>query len=352
MKFTPREQETTIEEIVVQVGRTGILTPVARLTPVNIGGVTVKRATLHNREEVARKDVRVGDRVRVVRAGDVIPDVVARVPRRGERRGRPFVMPPRCPECGTALVHEGPFDRCPNGLACPAQLRGAIQHFASRDALDIRGLGRETVDRLVSRKLVHSVADLFVLTEDDLRRLEGFGAISARKLVAALARARRTELSRFVYALGIPGLQTARDLERHVGRLVTLQASTEKELQQVRGVGPAAARAIATFFGTRENRETIASCLSRGLEIEAPARTAARGPLTGKTVVFTGGLPTLTRHAAAELVAGAGGRVATSVSRQTDLVVAGADPGAKLARAKRLGVRIVEEKELLTLVGR
>jgi DNA ligase (NAD+) len=195
-KFAPREAQTVVEEIVVQVGRTGVLTPVAVLRPLRLGGVTVARATLHNREEIARKDIRVGDTVRVARAGDVIPEVLSRVPRAGERRGPSFRMPTRCPACGTPIVRDGPVDRCPNGLACPAQLEGAIEHVGSRDALDIHGLGAGTVKQLVGAGLVKSVADLFTLEEADLLRLERFGAVSARNLVRAIRKARRTELWR------------------------------------------------------------------------------------------------------------------------------------------------------------
>ena len=206
----------------MQVGRTGVLTPVAVLRPVQIGGVTVTRATLHNREEIARKDLRVGDIVRVIRAGDVIPEVVERVQgARKRRRGTRFAMPRRCPVCGTPVVHDGPFDRCPNGLACPAQLKRTIEHFGSREALDIRGLGPETVTALVSAGLVRSVADLFTLRAKDLTKLERFADVSARNLLTAIDNRRRTALWRFLHALGIPGVgaQTARDLAAHFGTL-------------------------------------------------------------------------------------------------------------------------------------
>ena len=343
-KFAPRAEETVIERIVVQVGRTGALTPVADLRPVSIGGVTVSRATLHNREEIARKDVRAGDTVRVVRAGDVIPDVVARVPTRG-RRGKPFRMPSRCPECGTPVVREGPLDRCPNGLACPAQLKGAIAHFGSRAALDIRGLGQETVEALVASRLVRSVADLFTLSEADLVQLDRFADASARNLVAAIDRARRPELWRFVYALGVPqvGPQTARDLAARFGSLDALMAAREDDLREVVGIGPAVASAVAGFFRRKAVRRIIDWCLCRGVE---PRQAAApgRGPFAGKTVVFTGGLESMTRAEAEARVRAGGGRTGGSVSSKTDLVVAGSDAGSKLDKARTLGVKIVDEK--------
>ncbi len=351
-KFAPREQESVIEDIVVQVGRTGVLTPVAVLQPVRIGGVTVTRATLHNREEIARLDVRVGDRVRVVRAGDVIPDIVARVPVPGARRGPVFEMPKRCPECGAAVVQEGPFDRCPNGLGCPAQLKGAIQHFGSREALDIRGLGRETAEALVEAKLVKSVADLLTLRETDLMRLEGFAEVSARNLVEAIDRAKKTELWRFVYALGVPnvGVQTARDLATHFGTLERLMAASEDELMDVPGIGPTVAPTIAGFFRRGETRRIIEACLKRGLALRVP-RHPTSGPLAGKTVVFTGGLESMSRAEAEELVRRQGGRPSSSVSKATDFVVAGAEPGSKFEKARKLGVRILTEQEFLRLVG-
>ncbi len=343
-KFAPRAEATVIERIVVQVGRTGALTPVAELRPVSIGGVTVSRATLHNREEIARKDLRVGDTVHVVRAGDVIPDVVARVPTRG-RRARPFRMPSRCPECGTPVVREGPLDRCPNGLACPAQLKGAIAHFGSRDALDIRGLGQETVEALVASGFVRSVADLFALRAADLVTLDRFADVSARNLVAAIDRARRPELWRFVYALGVPqvGTQTARDLAAHFGSLERLMAAGEDALREVSGIGPAVATAVAGFFRRKAVRRIIDQCLDRGVE---PQRAAApqTGLFAGKTVVFTGGLESMTRAEAEARVRAGGGRTSGSVSRNTDFVVAGSDAGSKLDTARRLGVKVIDEK--------
>jgi DNA ligase (NAD+) len=327
-----------------------VLTPVAVLTPVQIGGVTVTRATLHNREEIARKDLRIGDRVRVIRAGDVIPEVVERVPARGKRR-RPFLMPAECPSCGTPVVPSGPFDVCPNGLACPVQLKRSIEHFGSRDALDIRGLGRETVDALVSSGLVKNVADLFLLEARGLMKLERFAEVSAANLIRAIDRARRPELSRFLYALGIPGVgaQTARDLADGFGTLDAVLSADEDRIRTTAGVGPVVARNVVEFFSQSSTRKIIQRCLERGLEITGPARSQ-QGPFAGKTIVFTGGLETMPRSDAEALVRRLGGRTATSVSRETDFVVAGAEPGSKYDKARELGVPVLSEEEFLEKV--
>jgi len=345
-KFAPREAQSVIRGIEVGVGRTGVLTPVAVLDPVSIGGATVARATLHNREEIARKDLRVGDRVRVVRAGDVIPEVVGRVEGGAARRGPRFRMPERCPACGGRTVQEGPFDVCPNGLSCPAQRVSAIEHFGSRDALDIHGLGTETVTHLVDSGLVRGVADLFRLTEADLLRMQRFAARSAHNLVSAIQRAKKTELHRFLYGLGIPGVgeRTARDLAARFRSLRAIETASEDDLREVAGFGPVTARAVAGFFRRPEVRSEIRRCLEAGVEPRA-ARAPAGGPLSGKSVVFTGALASSSRHDAEELVRRLGGRPASAVSRETDLVVVGARPGTKLERARRLGVRTVGEDE-------
>lgn len=358
LKFAPRREETAIEDIVVQVGRTGVLTPVAVLAPISIGGVTVARATLHNREELRRKDLRVGDTVRAIRAGDVIPEVIERIPRAGERRGPPFAMPARCPACGAVVEQDGPLDRCPAGLACRAQLERSICHFASRSALDIRGLGRETVTALIEGGLVESVADLFAVKEQDLLRLPRFGARSAQNLVRAIERAKQTELWRFLHALGIPGVgeRTAQDLADHFGSIEAVMAADERALQQVEGIGPNVAVGIAGFLGRPQHRRVIARCLERGVRpAHRPRRAgaapaAAASPLAGKTVVFTGALPSMTRPEAEELVRRAGGRAAGSVGASTDYVVLGESPGEKLQKARALGVALLTEGEFRKLV--
>jgi DNA ligase (NAD+) len=351
-KFAAREAQTTIEDIVVQAGRTGVLTPVAVLRPVEIGGVTVTRATLHNREEIARKDLRVGDRVRVIRAGDVIPEIVERVAAPGSRRHGPFAMPARCPACHTGLEREGPFDRCPNGLTCPAQLRRTIEHFGSREGLDIRGLGPQTVDALVSRKLVRSVADLFALSQADLLKVERFADVSAANLLHAIDTAKHPPLWRFLNALGIPGVgaQTARELADHVGTLERLQSADERALAAVPGIGPAVAGSVTAFFRQPFNRRVIETCQRHGVRVGGRA-ASHRGVLAGKTVVFTGGLESMTREEAEERARASGAHTAKSISRRTDLVVAGSEPGSKHAKARDLGVRVIDEAEFQRLVN-
>ena len=352
IKFRPCEERTTIEDIIVQVGRTGVLTPVAILAPVRIGGVTISRATLHNREEVVRKDLRVGDTVQVIRAGDVIPGVVGLVDDTRIPRHAKFEMPAHCPECRTPVVREGSFDRCPNGLACPPQLRGAVEYFGSRNALNIDGLGKETVDQLIGAGLVANVADLFSLSEADLVVLDRFAEVSARNLVRAIKRSKKVEFPRFLYALGIPGVgvQTARDLAQHFGKLSDVRAADETVLQTVNGVGPAMAHAVAEFFRQKAVRRVIDLCLKRGVRIVAP-RLVKRGALAGKTVVFTGSLSEFSRRDASELVTDLGGHVANSVSRQTDYVIVGEDAGSKLDAARRLGIRTLSEEKFLELVN-
>ena len=351
-KFAAREAQTTIEDIIVQVGRTGVLTPVAVLQPVEIGGVRVTRSTLHNREEIVRKDLRVGDTVRVIRAGDVIPEIVERVstPEGARRRAR-FAMPVRCAACHTPVERDGPFDRCPNGLACPAQLRRTIEHFGSREALDIRGLGPKTVDALVSAGLVRSVADVFALTERDVLKVERFADVSAANLVQAIEKAKHPQLWRFLNALGIPGVgaQTARELAEHFVTLERLQSADEAVLAAVPGVGPAVAQSAVRFFRQRFNRRVIETCQCHGVRV-GRGTTSHRGPLAGKTVVFTGGLESMTREEAEERAQASGAHTARSVSRATDLVVAGHEPGSKYAKARALGVRVIDEREFEQLV--
>jgi len=347
-KFSPPGEVSRVEKIAVQVGRTGVLTPVAMLSPVSIGGVTVRRATLHNREELARRDLRVGDRVRVVRAGDVIPEIVERVPRPGEKRRRRFAMPRRCPECGTKTVRDGPFELCPNGLACPAQLVRAIEHFASRPALDISGLGPRTVAELVAAGLVRNVADLFRLEESDLRPLARFADVSAANLVRGIDRARRAPLARFLYALGIPGVgaKVARDLAARFGSLDRVRSASRDQLVR-RGFGRVISSSVAAFFRRRENVRVIDLCRARGVSIAAAG--TARGPLAGKTVVFTGALASLTRAEAEDLVSRLGGSASDHVSRTTDFVVVGEDPGSKAEEARRLSVKRLTERQFVRL---
>jgi len=350
-KFQPRREVSEILDIVIQVGRTGKLTPVAMLRPVDVGGVTVSRASLHNREEVERKDIRKGDKVRIQRAGDVIPQVLERIAEPGEKRRSPFKMPNRCPVCRTVVVSRGPLDFCTNGLACPAQLKGRIQHFVSRDALDIRGLGERTVEQLLEAELVASVVDLFSLTEADLLELEGFAVVSARNLVEAIQSAKTVPLDRFLYALGIPevGTQTARDLARHFGTLDNLMRAPRDQLEAVPGVGPKVGDAVFEFLNDRSTVNVVAGLKKEGVQLvetEAPADNR----LDGLTFVFTGGLESITRSQAEELVRSLGGRTSSSVSSKTDYVVAGSDPGSKYDKAVALGVETLTEEEFLRMI--
>jgi DNA ligase (NAD+) len=352
-KFAARGSETVVRDVALQVGRTGVVTPVAVLEPVDIGGVTVTRASLHNPSETRRKDVRVGDTVSVVRAGDVIPEIVARTSRPGRRRAAPPGWAGRCPACGTKTVREGPRERCPNGLACPAQLRRTIQHFASREALDIRGLGAKTVGRLVDARLLRRVSDLFTLRERDLLRLDRFATLSARNLAVNIERSRRPELHRFLYALGIPGVGalTARRIAEDLVTLDAVLAAGARRLARVPGVGRQAARAIASFLRAGTTRRAVRECRRRGVEV-VPSRPTREGPLAGQTIVFTGALTSMTRREAEELARRLGGRPAASVGPRTGWVVVGAVPGAKYRRAQALGIRTLDERGFVGLSRR
>ncbi len=352
-KFPPRKEITRVLKVVASVGRTGVVTPVALMNPVEIGGVTVSRATLHNREEVERKDIREGDKVRVQRAGDVIPQVVERVEEPGRERGPVFRMPEHCPSCGTALVERGPFTVCPNGFDCPAQLAGRLIHFGSRAALDIEGLGEETAKQLIESGLVRHLPDLFRVRADQLVGLEGFADKSANNLVAAFAKARHADLARFLHALGIPevGVTVGKQLARHFGSFARLRAASPEALQDVEGVGPRMAEEITAFFAEPRNRELLDELLSFVTPSESePAPVPAKGPLEGLKIVFTGGLERFSREGAKELVESLGGKAVGSVSKATNLVVAGSDAGSKLAKAEELGLQVVDEEGFLAFL--
>ena len=338
-KFPAEEATTELVGIEVQVGRTGAITPVARLKPVFVGGATVTNATLHNEDELRRKDIRVGDTVVVRRAGDVIPEVVRAVPGTRKPDAPEFEMPTRCPVCGSNVVRlpDEAVARCTGGLFCPAQRKQALLHFASRRALDIDGLGEKIVDQLVDGGLVRTPADLYRLTLEELAGLERMGEKSAQNLVDALARSKRTTLARFIYALGIRnvGEATARDLASHFGALEPLMDADEATLEGVPDVGPVVAASISGFFRERHNREVIRALRKAGVTWEEGApRAAASGRAAGKTFVLTGTLPGMTREEATELILSQGGKVSGSVSKKTDYVVAGAEPGSKLAKAR------------------
>lgn len=356
-KFAAEEEITQVLGIDVQVGRTGALTPVARLAPVFVGGVTVTNATLHNEDEIRRKDVRIGDTVIVRRAGDVIPEVVSVVKERRPAGARLFHLPAACPVCGSRV--ERPEDeaiaRCTAGLYCPAQRKQALLHFASRRALDIEGLGEKLVDQLVDRGIVKTPADLYRLDLKTLSDLERMGEKSAANLLSTIDRSRSTTLDRFIYALGIRnvGEATARDFARHFGGLDALMEADAERLQAVPDVGPVVAGSIARFFGEPRNRKVVQELRRLGVRWrESGAQRARDLPLAGKTFVLTGTLPHLTREEATERILERGGRVSGSVSKKTHYVVAGADPGSKLEKARELGIRVLDEEALLGLLER
>jgi DNA ligase (NAD+) len=357
-KFPAQEAVTRLLEIDVQVGRTGALTPVARLTPVFVGGVTVTNATLHNQDEIDRKDVRIGDWVIVRRAGDVIPEVVAAVLERRTGDEVPFKLlerHPVCPVCGSHVVRgeDEAVARCTGGLFCPAQRKQALWHFASRRAMDIEGLGDKLVDQLVDLGLVHSPADLYGLDAGKLASLPRMGEKSASNLLAAIAHSRETSLSRFIYALGIRnvGEATAKELARHFGRLDALLAADEEAMRRVQDVGPVVASCIRQFFLEGHNLQVVQALRAAGLhwpDLEPAASTA--GTLHAKTFVLTGSLPTLSRDEAKALIEQSGGKVTGSVSKKTDYVVAGSEAGSKLDKARELGITVLDEDDLKNLL--
>ena len=344
-KFEPRKEITRIEKISVSVGRTGKLTPVALLRPVEVGGVTVSRASLHNREEVSRKDIRQGDLVRIQRAGDVIPQVVERVPEAGRRRKAAFRMPERCPACDTPVQESGPFTTCPNRFGCAAQLKRGLTHFGSRAGLDIEGLGEETVALLVDRGLVKELADLFKLTAEDLEPLDGFAEKSAANLAQAIEDKKTVGLARFLYGLGIPevGSTVAATLAGEFLSFDGIQEATVEQLEAVDGIGPIMSEQIRAFLDDERNRERITAVLGRMEELVPPERAGGRG-LADMKFVFTGGLERFSRSDAKRLVEEHGGRVVGSVSGETTYVVAGEDPGSKLQKARDLGVEVLSEE--------
>jgi DNA ligase (NAD+) len=352
-KFAPEVAQTRLKSIHINVGRTGALNPWAELEPVELGGVVVSRATLHNEDLIAEKDIRIGDWVEVVRAGEVIPQLLG--PLRDKRTGdeRPFAMPDACPVCGTPV--ERPTDEamryCPN-ISCPGRVLESIVHFASRGAMDIRGLGYERVRQLLEEGLIHDVADLYALDAERLVQLERFAKQSATQLVQAIAASKERPLSLLLFGLGIRhvGYTVAQLLARRFGSMDALMKATEAEINDVPGIGSAIAEAVVHFFGEGRNRELIERLRQAGLQFTEPTAVAEGGPLAGKTYVLTGTLPTLSRGEATELIERAGGRVIGSVSKKTDAVVAGEDPGSKLDRAKQLGVEVIGEEELVRRV--
>jgi len=346
-KFEPRKEITRLDKIGIQVGRTGVLTPVAFLRPVVVGGVTISRASLHNREELQRKDIREGDTVRIQRAGDVIPQVVE-VVEHEEHRAGPFQMPTECPACGTPTYEEGPRTICPNRFGCPAQLKGRIVHFGSREALDIEGLGEETANLLVERKLAGSLAELFELKPEKLAELEGFAEKSAQSLVEAIQAKKEPELRRFLIALGIPevGVTVARDLAGYFGNFDGILSASRDDLEAVDGIGPRMSEVITEFLADERNAVAIQAIRDHGVVPEEREPVAPDTDSAG-AAVFTGTLP-VSRPVAEEAWRAAGGRVVSSVSKKTSFVVAGAKAGSKLTKAEKIGVEVIDYEEFLT----
>ncbi|MCG2714806.1 MAG: NAD-dependent DNA ligase LigA, partial [Candidatus Marinimicrobia bacterium] len=354
-KFKAKQEITQILNIEASVGRTGSITPVAHLQPVQIGGVTVSNATLHNQDEIDRKDIRVGDWVVIQRAGDVIPQVVKVITERRNGAEKPYRIPAECPVCGSHIIRpEGEAKhRCQN-MNCPAQIKGRIQHFVSKRAMNIDGLGDRLIEQMVDSGLIHSVADIYFLKKDDLAALERMADKSAQNVINAIDTSRETTLARFIYALGIPnvGEHMGKVMEREFKDLETLIAADYERLEAVEGIGPIVARAIRDFFDEENNQQTVNRLLEGGVSI-AKSKTGTQDErFAGKTFVFTGTLTQFTRDEAKEIVEKKGGKASSSVSNKTDYVVVGENPGSKATKAKKLGVTIINEEEFLDFVNK
>jgi DNA ligase (NAD+) len=355
-KFAPTTAVTRLEKIEVNVGRTGNIIPWARLEPVQVSGVTVSKATLHNEEDIARKDIREGDQVVIMRAGDVIPQVVSPVTQRRTGKEKRYRPPKKCPECGTPTVKpEGEvWTRCPNRNDCPGQIVQALKHFVSRSAMDIEGFGEKLVHRFFTEGLVRALPDIYDLTVDQLEPLEGFQRKSAENLVASIEGSKRQPFHRVLYALGIPGIGgvNARALASHFGSIDALSGASEEEIEEVEGIGPVLAALIRETLDEPRNQELIRRLRAAGLNMEQEgAASDGGGPLEGRTFVLTGTLPGMSRDEATERITAAGGKVTGSVSGKTDFVVAGADPGSKVAKARELDRPVIDEAELERLLG-
>ncbi|MBI4006314.1 MAG: NAD-dependent DNA ligase LigA [Gammaproteobacteria bacterium] len=354
-KFQPEEEITKVVDIEVQVGRTGALTPVARLEPVFVGGVTVTNATLHNEDEIRRKDVRAGDTVIIRRAGDVIPEVVRVLQEKRPESARPFQMPRKCPICGSDVERlEGEaVARCSGGLFCSAQQIQSILHFASRLAMDIEGMGDKLVEQLVATGHVRNVADLYTLKQEQLASLDRMGEKSAGNIIQALENSKQTTLNRFLYALGIRevGEATARNLAQHFGNLELIRTANQEELEKVPDIGPIVARHITTFFAQSHNNKIIGRLLDAGITWPK-VKASRKKPLSGKTFVITGVLESMKRDEAKERLQTLGAKVSGSVSKKTNYVIAGSDPGSKADKARELNIEILNEKEFLSLLDR
>lgn len=354
-KFAPKQARTRILRIEANVGRTGVITPTAVFEPVSLGGVTVSRATLHNQDEIDRKDIRVGDWVIVERGGDVIPAVVASLPELRTGDEKPYRLPSRCPACGAPTVRlEGEVAvRCIN-VDCPAQLKRRIEHFASRSAMDIEGLGEALVEQLVDRGLVSDLADIYYLDKEQLLTLERMGEKSASNLLAAIERSKQAGLARLLHGLGIQhvGEKVARLLAERYGSIERIASASPEELSSIEGIGPVVAESIALFFRQERVKRLLERLAAAGVVMESRGTRPSEGPLSGKTFVLTGTLGSMSRSEAQKLIESLGGRVASSVSGKTDYLVVGESPGSKLDKARKLGVPAISEEEFLRLVGR
>ena len=354
-KFPARKELTKVRAIAVSVGRTGALTPIAMLDPVDIGGVTVSRASLHNVEEVARKDVRVGDTVKVERAGDVIPDIVERVEVPGEQRTNPFVPPEECPVCQSHTIQEGPVLYCTGQTVCSAQLKGSLEHYVSKGAMNIDGLGKKTIAQFVDEELVKDLGDLYTLKKEQLLELEGFAEKSATQLIEGLEKSKQATLPRFLIGLGIRhvGTHIARVLAQHYGSLEKIQKASKEELQVIHEIGSEIAASVESFFQEERNLQVIQRMQNLGVQVEEVDIVAGEfpPPSAGKIFVLTGTLEGMTREEAKQKIEFFGGRVTSSVGKQTDYVVAGTDPGSKLAKAQSLGVTVLDESGFKALLS-
>ncbi len=350
-KFQPKQETTKILDIIVQVGRTGALTPVAVMEPVKVGGVEVSRATLHNQDEIDRLDVRIGDNVIIQRAGDVIPEVVQVIPTKRKGTEKKFMMPSKCPVCGAEVIKEEVIHRC-IGLDCPAQLKGRIRHFASKRAMDIEGLGVKLIDQLVDKGLVKDVADIFYIKKENFIELERMADKSARNIIEAVEKSKTKPLSKFLYALGIRhvGETTAEDLARQFPRLDDFFHLSEEDLMEVEGIGPEVAASVHQFFRDKKNKESIELLKKAGVKV-IESKGKEKGKLAGKIFVFTGALKDFERDGARNFVESLGGTAASSVSKKVDYVVVGEDPGSKFDKAKELGIKILTEEEFKKMIG-
>jgi DNA ligase (NAD+) len=349
-KFQPKQETTKILDIKVQVGRTGALTPVAVMEPVKVGGVEVSRATLHNQDEIDKKDVRVGDTVVIQRAGDVIPEVVEVITSKRKGTEKKFRMPSKCPVCGAEVMKEEATHRC-IGLDCPAQLKGRIKHFASKRAMDVEGLGVKLIDQLVDKGLVKDVADIYYTNKQKLIELERMAEKSAQNIIDAIEKSKTKPLSKFLYALGIrnAGETTAEDLARNFARLDDFFHLSEEDLMEVEGIGPEVAASVHQFFRDKKNRESIDRLKKAGVKVIEP-KTKEKGKLAGKTFVFTGALKTFERDEARTLVESMGATTVSTVSKKVDFVVVGEDPGSKFDKAKELGIKTLTEEEFKKMI--